>query len=119
VPFFVIQSLLLLPRIFSETLRFIPVPAKMVADTLPLTNGVVANGDLGSNPNPSAAKKSRESERRRRRRKQKKNNKASQAADPSSVYDNYAEDEDAKENSDTQQVFALSLSVSPCDILFG
>jgi hypothetical protein len=40
----------------------------MVAETLPLPNGVVAKGDPGS----SAAKKSRESDQRRRRRRKQK-----------------------------------------------
>ncbi|KAB1199174.1 Splicing factor 3B subunit 2 [Morella rubra] len=80
----------------------------MVAETLPLPNGVVSNGDLSSNPNPSHAKKSRETERRRRRRKQKKNNsKASQTLDPSSVDDNDIADDDAKENNDPQQLGEL------------
>nr|POE91905.1 protein rae1 [Quercus suber] len=54
----------------------------MAAETLLLSNGAVANGDLSSNPNPNLnpTKKSRDTERRcHRRRKQKKNSKASQA----------------------------------------
>ena len=69
----------------------------MAAETLPLSNGAVANGDLSSNPNPT--KKSRDTERRRRRRKQKKNSVASQA--PSS---------DADSN-DPQQVSFLFFSM--------
>ena len=57
----------------------------MAAETLLLSNGAVANGDLSSNPNPNPTKKSRDTERRRRRRKQKKNSMASQA--PSSDAD--------------------------------
>ncbi len=80
----------------------------MAAETLALSNGVVANGDLTSNanPNPSAPKKSRETERRRRRRKQKKNAKASKASTAAS---SDADDDDAKENNDPLQVFFWSI----------
>jgi splicing factor 3B subunit 2 len=78
----------------------------MAAETLALSNGVVANGDLTSNanPNPSAPKKSRETERRRRRRKQKKNAKASKASTAAS---SDADDDDAKENNDPLQNLPL------------
>jgi len=69
----------------------------MAAETIPYQNGgVVAN----SNDSNSTTKKSRESERRRRRRKQKKNNKASEALRPNSAEDS----DDAKENTDSNQV---------------
>ena len=79
----------------------------MAAETLLLSNGAVANGDLSSNPNPNPTKKSRDTERRRRRRKQKKNSMASQA--PSS---------DADSN-DPQQVsflfFSFVWDIGICD----
>nr|POE67032.1 hypothetical protein CFP56_77223 [Quercus suber] len=64
----------------------------MAAETLPLSNGAVANGDHPSNPNlvPKQG---------RRCRKQKKNSNASQA--PSCV----ANDDDSKDNNDPQQFF--------------
>ncbi|XP_027191854.1 uncharacterized protein [Cicer arietinum] len=70
----------------------------MVAETLAYQNGVVSNGDLGSNSAP--AKKSREAERRRRRRKQKKINKASKEPNANAPEN----DDDEKENTEPQQV---------------
>lgn len=80
----------------------------MAVETLSYQNGVVSKGDLGAN-SAAAAKKSRESERRRRRRKQKKN-KASKEPGPNASEDG----DDAKENTDPQQVLILLPVIWQC-----
>ena len=67
-----------------------------------LPNGV-ANGDL-QKIGGAASKKSKEIERRRRRRKQKKKNDNNNGKQPSSTETEDGDSDDAKENTDPQQV---------------
>ncbi|XP_045820737.1 splicing factor 3B subunit 2-like [Trifolium pratense] len=70
----------------------------MATETLTHQNGVVPNGDHGTNS--ATLKKSRESERRRRRRKQKKINKASKEPKSNASED----DNDTNTKAEPQQV---------------
>lgn len=74
------------------------------AENLHLPNGV-ANGDLQKIGGGAAGKKSKEIERRRRRRKQKKKNDNNNGKQqPSSTETDDGDSDDAKENTDPQQV---------------